>query len=79
MGLSGKSCRRLLTLLILIGKRRAVTSRLTLLDLDGNFPGGGGVLQDVPTAPGTLYYLSFAYAGNPDWPGTNPLKTMEFY
>ena len=51
------------------------------LDLDGGFPGGGGVFQDVTTTPGTRYYLSFAFSGNPDWQdiGANPLKPMEVF
>ena len=51
------------------------------LDLDGGLPGGGGAYQDVVTSPGSRYFLSFAFAGNPDWQnlGANPLKPMEVF
>ena len=65
----------------LVGPPWQAASGLQFVDLDGNFPGSGGLFQDIPTRPGATYRVRFAMAGNPQWQeiGADPIKTMDVY
>ena len=46
------------------------------LDMEGNIGAAGVINQSFATTPGVTYTLSFAYANNPDNPGTGAMANV---